>query len=478
MDTPNRVRVIAVLPKINRSWLVQGAEAFRNDEPFESPPDARLPQGFEPDRQFHPVPLGPVDPREFRYDHESPPDVRYLEPTESNFFAIRGFVEAETPASVPNQIDDLQLYSDPRTCALLTCGTDPAVGSIDDARTKLDVQRLAANGLDGNGVAVAMVDSGIFLEKLTGVLAGGALLYYTRPHPRFPLPPTPTLDGPNSWKPLQVATPPGKHRIGHGTMCAYNVLAVAPKATLLDYPMLITRPPGDHTVTGTVSAALQAYIKLYYLWINMITVPIYKALVVNNSWGIFHPCMEEFPPGNPNRFIDNFYHPLHLLVWVLAFLGVDIVFSAGNGGLPCPAPPFLHLTTGSIRGANAYPEVLTVAGCDINDSRVGYSSQGPAISMFPAPTPLKPDLTAYTHFLGSQVRGEREPDLGTSTACPIAAGCVAALRTMSTTSPANLFATLRATARKPAGTATPWNPDYGYGIIDPVAAGRALGIIP
>jgi hypothetical protein len=263
-------------------------------------------------------------------------------------------------------------------------------------------------------------------------------------------------------------------------MCAYDVLAIAPKATMLDYPSLIARAPGNHTVPATVGAAMQAYATLLAFWINNLAAAgPYKALVVNNSWGIFHPCEEDASPGQPGRFIDNPFHPFHLLVWVLGILGADIVFAAGNGGLPCPAPPFLHLTTGSIRGANAYAEVLTVAGCDVNDSRVGYSSQGPAVTMFPLPTPDKPDLTAYTHFLGSQVFGPREPDAGTSAACAIGAGCVAALRSHPQLSsaavpPAALFDALRTTARQVG--APGWNRDYGYGIIDPVAAARMLGV--
>ena len=151
------------------------------------------------------------------------------------------------------------------------------------------------------------------------------------------------LDFANSWQPPRMATPPGNHRIDHGTMCAYNVLAVAPKATLLDYPILNARPPGDHSVRGTVGSAIDAYYKLIYFWINNIlgaSEPEYRALVLHNSWTIFHPCEEDFPPGDPRRYIDNLNYPFDRLVWILSQLGADIVFAAGNGGLPCPAPPF------------------------------------------------------------------------------------------------------------------------------------------
>jgi subtilisin family serine protease len=129
-----------------------------------------------------------------------------------------------------------------------------------------------------------------------------------------------------------------------------------------------------------------------------------------------------------------------------------------------------------IMGANAYSEVLTVAGCDIHDVLAGYSSQGPSIPNMPQ---HKPDLTAYTHFLGSKTERIFVPDTGTSAACAVAAGCIAALRTKlspTATPPAALLQALRATARHVAGPG--WHPDYGYGIIDPVAAGKSLGLIP
>ena len=496
---PEYVRVLAVLERQDsQEWLVSLARNLWHNRTSDIHiGETGLPEEFVLDKSFYAVPMGPWDPDSLdfasaeRFDLADTEALRnsldVLLPEKSRYFTIRGFVKAKSPASIPRKIpgkdgeSDLKLYSDPSTYPLLTCANDPPVSTIRDVQTRLDVARLIANGLDGSGVAVAIVDSGIYLPHLIG----------GRPRLRFPLPPRlagdpPIFDIANSWKPDTVATPPGLHRIGHGTMCAYNVLSIAPKATLLDYPSLITRAPGDHTVDGTVGAATIAFSKLLFFWVNNIlagpAAP-YSALVISNSWSIFHPCWEDFPPGHPRRFIDNARHPFHLLVWILSQLGVDIVFAAGNGGLPCPTPPFLHLSAGSIRGASAYSEVLTVAGCDMTDLRVGYSSQGPAVSLFPDPTPDKPDLTAYTHYLGSQVFGAREEDGGTSTACPVAAGCVAALRTRrppAALPPAQLFTALRSTARAGTGGGPGgvWNDQYGYGIIDPVAAGRSLGLIP
>jgi len=112
---------------------------------------------------------------------------------------------------------------------------------------------------------------------------------------------------------------------------------------------------------------------------------------------------------------------------------------------------------------------------------VGYSSQGPSIiGMYQQ----KPDLTAYTEFLGSRALEplwDIERDVGTSAACPVAAGCIAALRTNTAVCspnlvpPAALIAQLKATARQVGGAAG-WNPDYGHGIIDPVQAAQTLGL--
>jgi hypothetical protein len=205
--------------------------------------------------------------------------------------------------------------------------------------------------------------------------------------------------------------------------------------------------------------------------------PPYKALVVSNSWGIFHPSLD-FPLGHPGRFIDNPNHIFRLMIRALAFANVDVVFAASNCGPECPSAVCLGRSEGMIMGANAYGEVLTLAGCDIRDERVGYSSKGPSIANMPQ---QKPDLTAYTHFLGSKVNRNFVPDSGTSAACAVAAGCVAALRTRALKDqipPAALFQALKDTAAKPAGMGPDWDPGYGYGIIRPVAAARSLGLIP
>ncbi len=94
--------------------------------------------------------------------------------------------------------------------------------------------------------------------------------------------------------------------------------------------------------------------------------------------------------------------------------------------------------------------------------------------------PEKPDLVAYTHFLGSEVFGPNSPDSGTSTACPVAAGCLAAIRTavsQDSVKPDQLRADLENYARVQGGYTT-WDPQFGHGIIDPIAVGKQYGVIP
>jgi hypothetical protein len=378
-----------------------------------------------------------------------------LSPDESDKFLVRGFVPADDPEKVPDRIEDDLVYADASIGGQLVCGTSRAVGMTYEVQQKLDTAVLAGHGLDGAGVALAVVDSGIYLPWLKRQIGT-----------------YPAFDAANSWRPSTLTTKPGMHRIGHGTMCAFDALIAAPKATLIDVPILKARGTGDHSARGTVGAAMQGYWVLIARWaLGQMS---YTALVINNSWGILHPSLD-LPPTHPGRYIDNPNHIFRLYVGALSLSGADLVFAAGNCGADCPSAVCLSRTAGTIMGANAYSEVLTLAGCDVTDARVGYSSQGPSIYKMPQ---QKPDLTAYTHFLGSRTYRHFVPDTGTSTASAVAAGCVAALRTRlppGKTPPPTLFQVLRTTAHQVG--AAPWNVDYGYGIIRPVAAGRALKII-
>jgi hypothetical protein len=446
-----RVPVLVVLPATDplRNAAVASIMEKASAAPLTS---AALPEGIELDPTFPPVAIGTGRPQDV--------SVAGFEAAVSESFTVRGFIETDAPDEIPEEVGGRPVFSDPRIEPFVTCGGTQAVGNAAAVRTSLQVAQLAARGLDGDRVAIVIMDTGINLAHLTKQLGSP---------PRF--------DAANSWTPPGGTTAPGRHPVDHGTMCAFDALIAAPRATLVDFPILSTSAPGGSVFAGTLNIALQAYARLLSNWAVSFTpgtLSGYNGLVVSNSWGMFHPSWD-FPAGHRGRYCDNPRHPFNLIVAALAVSGADIVFAAGNCGAQCADGRCQSRTTGTIMGASASDSVLTLAGCDTNDQRVGYSSQGPSISgMFQQ----KPDLTAYTHFVGSEAYGPGSPDSGTSTSCPVAAGCVAALRTRlspGTTPPASLFAQLNATARVVGGAAG-WNGDYGHGIIDPLAAATTLGL--
>jgi hypothetical protein len=449
-----RVPVLVVLtaqePLRESAFESAGTGSARAGAPLEA---VRLPAGLELDTTYPAVPVGSGEP-----------DVRLesLGSELSEQFVVRGFVEVAAGEAVPEFIGGQPVYcAETRIQPFLTCLGDPPVGDVARLRSKLGIEALAARGLDGEQVAIAIVDGGLNLMHLADRLGAA-----------------PRLDVTNSWTVPGIATAPGEHAVDHGTMCAFDALLAAPRATLLDYRIFGANPAGGSAASGTIGTALQAFSNLLSSWAVVFAADgtsRYRALVVNNSWGVYHPSWD-FPPGHRGRYVDNPRHPFNVLVAALAASGADLLFAAGNCGAQCPDGRCEGLTTGTITGANAHPAVLTIAGCDLDDARVGYSSQGPSI---PGLDPRKPDLASYTHFRGSEVYGNDSADSGTSAACPVAAGCVAALRTrlpFDTHPPAQLFARLREFAMPAAGQARGWNGDCGHGLLAPLPVADAYGL--
>jgi subtilisin family serine protease len=338
------------------------------------------------------------------------------------------------------------VFADPAIATCLVCPGAPAVGSDQDVADLLGVKALADAGMDGYRVSVAIVDTGVNLAHLESKGRD------------------PAFSSRRSWTPAGVATRPGRHPVGHGTMCAYDVGIAAPKAILLDYALLLSETPGETAMSGLLSDAVLAFSKL--LGIVQAIPASRRALVVNNSWGMFNPAWD-FPVGHPGNYSDNPAHPFNVIVASLEAAGTDILFAAGNCGRDCPDGRCRFAATQPICGANSHPSVLSVAGVDTRKRRVGYSSQGPGRL-----DPDKPDLSAYTHFRGS---GVYSSDGGTSAACPVAAGVVAAVREKypsSVLSPAELRALLFKTAEDLGGTG--FDHDFGWGVIDGTALAAAL----
>jgi hypothetical protein len=373
-------------------------------------------------------------------------------------FVTRGTIDTDNIDRVREENRGVEIFADPEIGLFETphCGPT-ALGNRSDVETKLEVPALLAKGLDGSRVAVAVMDTGINVAHLRarGLKA--------------------KLDRLTFWAPPGVPHTPGRYPVDHGTMCAFDVLIAAPSCTLLDFPILRSTTPGGSAMAGFLSDALLAF---SYLNTQRTTASFkrkYKALVVSNSWGMYHPSWD-FPVGHPGRYADNPNHPFNIIVGTLARSGADVLFAAGNCGADCPDGRCQGVTRDTITGANAHADVLTSAGCDVNDSRVGYSSQGPGIAGM---AKEKPDITAYTHFVGSEAFGAGTPDSGTSAACPVAAGSVAAIRTKLSTGQASskdLLLQFRADALPKPGPGSGWNKDYGTGVIRPLAVANHFGL--
>jgi len=314
-------------------------------------------------------------------------------------YLIRGEVEDEAALNRLTEIvkqdpNGVGVFSDTQVSSCAACPDSP-VGTHEDVANLLKTSTLHARGMDGSNVMVAIVDTGFNLEYLQdhGV------------NPKF--------DAAHSWSPVSDVIP-GNAPVDHGTMCAFDVCIAAPNCTLLDYALLCSRAEGSSVMDGFLSDAVKAYSNLLEL---LSTDEANKPrVVVNNSWGMFHPEWD-FPVGHPGNYSDNPDHPFNIITESLEIAGADILFAAGNCGSECPDGRCRGVTDRAIYGANSHRSVLCIGAVTTNKVRLGYSSQGPGRL-----DPDKPDVCAYSHFVGS---GVYPADGGTSAACPVASGVVA-----------------------------------------------------
>lgn len=377
------------------------------------------------------------------------PSVFSFAPQHSSY-VVRGTIpdgsaQAAALQAVTAHADVVGVFADPVIESTVICGGGPQ-GSHHDVGSRLSVPVLQKNGLDGAGVLLAIVDTGINSAHLAarGIRA--------------------QVDVARSWAPAGVESRPGRHAVGHGTMCAFDACIAAPAVTLLDYAVLLSTTAGGSGMAGLLSDAVLAYANLRKVLTDLPQDR--RAMVVSNSWGMYSPKWD-FPPGHPGNYSDNPNHPFNVIVGSLVAEGADVLFAAGNCGRDCPDGRCAFGSTMSICGANSHPAVLCVAGVDVGQQRVGYSSQGPGRL-----SGMKPDISAYTHFSGS---GVWPADSGTSAACPVAAGVLAAVRTRypaTRITPAQMQALVKKTAED--RSTTGFDEDYGWGVIDPAALLKAL----
>lgn len=354
----------------------------------------------------------------------------------SDGFAVAAEIPQGAEAQLLADASVMDIFADPVIEPVVNCDFFTAVGSFTDVATGSGTAALNARDLRGQNVRVAVIDSGI-----DGTLSGPAG--------------KPLADSVDATQ-VVAGSSPGRAARGHGTMCAFDVLVGAPEARLIDVPLFTQ---GSKDLTGFLSDALRYYANLLELFKKTPSQP----LVLSNSWAVFSLATDA-PVGSPENYSSNPRHLFNLMVGTLVDAGIDVLFCAGNCGGDCPDR---RCTAGSIgagkdiHGANSHGSVISVGAVSVHDERCGYSSQGPGDL-----DPQKPDVMAFSQFAGSHVTGV---DAGTSAACPVATGAVAALRTQFTsTAPQTLRSALRNSARQPG--ARPWNADFGFGILDAGAA--------
>ncbi|HYN46735.1 MAG TPA: S8 family serine peptidase [Allosphingosinicella sp.] len=356
-------------------------------------------------------------------------------------YIVRGEMDEKAAQKLRQRKEVIGVFADVAIQPTLICPGSPPLGSDADVERLLCASRLRSVGADGRSVLVAIVDTGVNLAYLA---SRGK---------------TPNFDAARSWVP-RPGLVPGDMPVGHGTMCAYDVCIMAPACTILDVAVLASNVSGGSIMDGLLSDAVRAYSHLADIMRAPRRPGETRSLVVNNSWGMFHPSWD-FPVGNSGNYSHNPNHPFNRIVGTLEGLGADILFAAGNCGRECPDDRCQRLA-GGIYGANSHDKVLCVGGVDITKKRVGYSTQGPGHL-----ARNKPDVCGYTHFAGS---GVYAADGGTSAATPVVAGLVAAYRSQNhfqpgnpTLSPEAVRNLLRTTALDLG--ATGFDFDFGFGVV-------------
>jgi subtilisin family serine protease len=413
------------------------------------------------------------------------PTFRWQRPEPDHPSQIVVRISLESPAIADwlrNQLPRLEQFAkgfgiDPRIHAFDTwapfAGTAAIFGDRARADRLIGAAALRAAGATGQGVNVVIVDRGIESGWVRDARrrAGGSQPSDDRVlgWPRFDFS---RRDGAG----LPIIRQPGTHASAHGHMIARNILALAPDARLFDVALIpeLDAPPAlseASVVFHAINLAVAEKVVLDTHGREPVKVAVRGQCVVVNAWGVLDSAERGADyADNPNHFVVNDMATMDKT-------GIDMVFAAGNCGEPCPDPRCGETDRGpgrSASGLNAHPAVLSVGAVRADGVPVRLSAQGPgrlharwlAASMPEAERAReKPDLCAPSHF--------RETDdalvfnTGTSAACAMAAGVIAALRSLPglprAISPAEMRRALRESATGTGGT---WHPRLGYGVIN------------
>jgi hypothetical protein len=272
------------------------------------------------------------------------------------------------------------------------------------------------------------------------------------------------------WKHINPYNPADVHLPGmtvgeeaqHGQMMVRNIQDTAPNANIWDLPLI---PPRiwDVDVFINDAQAMLDYV-LHDITHHLSPKPRWSGpWVLVNPWAIFDRRSER-PPGD---YTNRLTHPFNVTIAQAVSEDRDVIFCAGNCGQFCPdgrCGPWDIGPGQDVLGANSHPRVISVGAVRTDAMWLGYSSQGPGQ---PNMARLKPDFCAPSNF--SETGDAYTSNTGTSAACGVTAGVVAALRSRAgwepgKVSPNELRRTLNRTTRRTQGRH--WNERLGHGILD------------
>ena len=288
--------------------------------------------------------------------------------------------------------------------------TGQPVGDVKLLAKRLGVDKIWAQGYDGHGVVVGVVDGGI--------TAYGRDVNATE-LPAIPYSPATgrVADGwPDDW---------GTTAVGwgqHGNMMAFDIQTVAPAATLWD--IRIWEPAGvfDVYLSNAIAGYREAIDRHRLSG---------EPHILSNSWGLYRRDLDD-----DGEYASNPQSLFAVMVEEALDEGILVLFAAGNCGEPCPfslcrRDPLDTANIGpgkSILGPNGHPRVMTIGAANLEDDWCAYTSQGFAVL---PPNAAKPDFCAYTRFEGYFPGADpilRDFDGGTSAATAVAAGVIALLK--------------------------------------------------
>jgi subtilase family protein len=329
--------------------------------------------------------------------------------------------------------------------------TSPMFGTRRGASQLIKLDALPSNAR-GQDVNVVIIDRGLDKRHIPNF--GGGWWRSGLPTPGTTVP--------------QIPKTPGTIIGGHGAMLLRSILQIAPEATVFDCPLL---PLHISNIQIFLTDAIGAYQKMIEDIIRLRKKPRWSGpWVFVNAWAIYNRS-GEYPPGD---YTEHKHHKFNRVVSCAVANAIDIVFCAGNCGQFCPDSRCGPRDRGpghSIFGANSHADVFTVAAVRSDGRWLGYSSQGPGQ---PDLDVDKPDVSAPSQFC--ETRDSLMQNTGTSAACAILAGVIAAFRSIwgpDVLTSKELKEVIRSSA-KTLGRGDQWKQRYGSGILDVNAAYRQI----